>query len=399
MAGPMIQMANFSTIFLINLMEGVEGVGQYVFFTSAVYFLSSFFLIRLHETIYANLWPSKAIYSVAALSLFLFLIFFKLFENYGYFTNLDGVFSFALSIEGLCSLAVASALFYLSTVMTAYVRVSGEHTLATLLENSSKIWIFSYAVLCFFSGLDFLSHLIEAIIVSHAGQFCFLFFVSVKGKHWSVNHDRCAGSFISTLFQSNLLGYLKVSTPPTDMFLVSVFLGPTAAGTYALMNSLLGAINLLRTSATNIILPNSVRLYRENSKKLYKLVKATQGSLLKWSPFIMTFLTGGVIAAYSVLYGSPSFEVKAFVALYVANQLLVLMYSPHFQIGVIHGFTHRRNYILLFKNILIFCFIYFDSFSLLCLVTLELLTTVAVRLFHDRAVEEKWRGEIVKKAI
>lgn len=372
---------------------GIEAVGELVFFVSASYFSYTFFLVRIIDLIYARKWDASLIWKVALYSTtILFCV------------ACVGLYIGASEIEKMHHLASAnnvvlvllsSLMLYTTLGLSAYLRLRDFFSLSVILDSSFRFFLFLFIVFCVFSEKEIQEILPWLVFYSFSLQF-FLGILTLRFS-WPLpgnNEKNESRGFFSAVLHSNFLGYLKVSSPPNDQFLISIFLGTTIAGVYALLNSFLAPINILRTTAINVILPKSSLSYRDSPEEFYNLIKRYQKILFIFSPLVVLGAGAIVIYAHNLIYDPISIEFYIFVIIYLINQLLTLAFSPHFTIGIIENLVFRRTIILTLKVFVLIALIHFDYLSVWMIAFLELIGSILIRIFHDFEVERKWRRRI-----
>ena len=390
---PLMQSVNFLIIFAINSYYSTSYVGEYVFYTSAIYFTTNFFYFRLHELIYSRMWGMVIILAAVLISTILVFITFLL-VTYRFEASIKSFLPHELDRYTLIYLFLASLFYYWTTIIVTYMRRQERFLTAVLVENLPKLFIAMWLIYSILSNIDFLSFLPFVLLVIHFAQviFALTIWISKGGARAAFWKDGEVGKlFLKQLFHSNILGYLKLSTPPNDAFLISMTLGYEISGQYALVNSILNIVNLLRSTATNVILPSTSKLYLNDPKHFYYLVKRLQYLVTLGTFVVIPILALSVTNLYSYLYGFPTFGIQVYIVLYLINQYLVIIYSPHFQLGVIFDTVGRRTLVLAIKTAVLLFLIYVEKFSIIALISLELMSTIFIRFYHDRLVEKKWR--------
>ena len=187
----------------------------------------------------------------------------------------------------------------------------------------------------------------------------------------------------STLFQTNLITYLKFATSEGGVFLLGVFSSPEQVAIFGFAKKLTNPILILQNNIQTALNPEIVKLY---SKKLFnrlfmlikKIVTATSVTgiviliiaLIMVKPVIMIFATEKYLAAISVFYIILPTVYVTFISL------------PFFYLALCMNKLGRRNLVVSFTLVYILIF----SITGLNAVTLSLshlLGAITTRLFND----------------
>jgi O-antigen/teichoic acid export membrane protein len=105
------------------------------------------------------------------------------------------------------------------------------------------------------------------------------------------------GRLFSTLFQTNLTGYLKLGSETGGMFLLGLLAPPAQVALYGIARQLAKVLTVVQGNIQNAVTPEIVSLWAQKKvKQLYKLVN----TYTRWA-----LIGGAVIAVIAVLLSKP----------------------------------------------------------------------------------------------
>jgi O-antigen/teichoic acid export membrane protein len=249
------------------------------------------------------------------------------------------------------------------------------------------------AVLIFFFNLTSLPHVIGALVVGQIFGLLVPFVASLKLFWPEIRHplrrglwESLSGSgadIWSTVFQTNLVNYLKVGAQEGGIFLLSVLASPEQVAIYGMANKLARPMLILQDNLQQALNPEIVKLwgqhqYRGLSHLVKRIMKTTITvgglvvivGLLLAKPVVLVLTTEKYLAAIPVFY----------VALITAFITFVSM--PFFYVSLCMGQLHRRNLAVSIRFIYmgIFCLTGLTAFNL---ALAQLLGAVTTRLLND----------------
>lgn len=201
---------------------------------------------------------------------------------------------------------------------------------------------------------------------------------------------------VSTLFQTNLVGYLKLGTSTGGMFLLGVFSTASQVALFGIAHHMANVFRVLQNNIQNAVTPEIVALWSQKKvKQLYKLINV----------YTKTSLIGGaIIALISILIAKPVIlffttaqYLDALPIFYILIGTIYLTFVSvvFFPLALCMDQMGRRNLIvsISFVYLLIGVFIGLNSYSLAIVLFLGALTT---RLLNDIPLLIKLRNLSLK---
>jgi O-antigen/teichoic acid export membrane protein len=102
---------------------------------------------------------------------------------------------------------------------------------------------------------------------------------------------------LSNLFQTNLIGYLKMGSDTGGMFLLGVLASPTQVALYGIARQLATVLKIMQSNIQNAFTPEIVSLWAQKKiRQLYQLVNG----YTKWS-----LIVGAIITIISIALAKP----------------------------------------------------------------------------------------------
>lgn len=199
-------------------------------------------------------------------------------------------------------------------------------------------------------------------------------------------------SIISTLFQTNLTGLLKLSSDTGGIFLLGILSSPSQVALYGLAKQLAKGFQIIQNNIQNAFTPEIVSLF--SSKKyseLYRLIKSFSRT---------SFIAGGIIIVLIFMLSKPIFltiastdYLEALPTFYILIFTLYLTFIslPYFPLALSMDKLGRRNLVVSIRILYLSIFVCM-GLNAIALSIVQLISILTVRIFNDLPLLQKLRS-------
>jgi O-antigen/teichoic acid export membrane protein len=198
-------------------------------------------------------------------------------------------------------------------------------------------------------------------------------------------------AFLSTLFHTNMTGYLKMGSQTGGMFLLGILSTPAQVAIYGIAQQLSNMLGLLQNSVYSAIAPEIVRLFGEKKYlQVYRMVNEYTKMAIVFGGLIT--ITVALLAKPLVLIFATSEYLKGLPVLFVFLFTIYLTFIslPYLPVALSLDVLKRRN---LFVSM---CLGYlmiavWVGLNALSLAIVQLAGALTIRLFNDLPLLRKVR--------